>query len=115
MRKTACVTGAASGLGYSLAEILVKNNYLVFAGYHSRIKEELARLREKYPDQVMIERLDVSDIESVKQFKKVIEKEAGHLDLILKGEGKPFEKLAMNRWHVRKRLLMLNCCHFCSI
>lgn len=87
LRKTACVTGAASGLGYSLAEALVKKGYLVFAGYHTRLKPDLARLGEAYPEQVVIGRLDISDLESVKAFKSVILSKTDHLDLMLNNAG----------------------------
>lgn len=87
MRKTACVTGAASGLGVCLAEALVKRGYLVFAGYHSGIKPQLARLMEEYPDGIIAEHLDISDIDSVRKFKKVMENATDHLDLLLNNAG----------------------------
>lgn len=87
MSKNICITGAASGLGYSLVKAFVERGDVVFAGYHSQLKPQLKMLMEQYPAQVIAAKLDVSDLNSVREFKKVIQKQTDHLDILLNNAG----------------------------
>lgn len=87
MKKTVCVTGAASGLGGSLTQELVNRGYYVFAGYHSGIKPQLVALLKEYPDSITAGRLDVSDLESVRSFKNIILQSTDHLDILINNAG----------------------------
>ncbi|KAI5949948.1 AYR1 [Candida theae] len=84
-KKVALVTGASSGIGFATSIELAKRGYVVFAG--ARRLEPMARLREDYG--VNIFKLDVTDLQSVKEAKSYIEKVTGtsYLDILFNNAG----------------------------
>lgn len=64
-QKVALVTGASSGIGYATAIEFAKRGYKVFAG--ARRLEPMQKLKDDHG--VIIFKLDVSDLESVKNAK----------------------------------------------
>ncbi|EEQ44165.1 NADPH-dependent 1-acyldihydroxyacetone phosphate reductase [Candida albicans WO-1] len=84
-QKVALVTGASSGIGYATAIEFAKRGYKVFAG--ARRLEPMQKLKDDYG--VIIFKLDVSDLESVKNAKKFIESETGadYLDFLYNNAG----------------------------
>lgn len=83
-QKVVLVTGASSGIGYATAIELAKRGYKVFAG--ARRLEPMELLQEYG---IIIFKLDVSDLESVKHTKKFIEDKTGekYLDLLFNNAG----------------------------
>ncbi|RCK56268.1 NADPH-dependent 1-acyldihydroxyacetone phosphate reductase [Candida viswanathii] len=79
-QKVALVTGASSGIGYATAIEFAKRGYKVFAG--ARRLEPMQKLKDDYG--VYIFKLDVSDLDSVKDARKLIEAETGddYLDFL---------------------------------
>ena len=86
--KTAIVFGATSGIGKSLTEILVKNNYKV-AITGRRIKN-LEKLKNKYPNQILVKQNDIQQIEDVENIFNEIVAEFKTVDLIVQSSGVGF-------------------------
>ena len=84
-QKVALVTGASSGIGLATAIELAKRGYKVFAC--ARRLEPMADLRDKHG--VIIFKMDVSDLDSVKNAKKFIEDKTGgkYLDILFNNAG----------------------------
>lgn len=84
MSKTACVTGAARGLGLSLTKELLHRGYDVYAaGLHTARSEGLKRLTEAYPDTIHPIELNIADKASVCATAAVIETRTGKLDVLI--------------------------------
>ncbi|MDR1021828.1 MAG: SDR family NAD(P)-dependent oxidoreductase [Prevotellaceae bacterium] len=84
-RRKAIVVGATSGIGRGLAEVLVKNGYLV--GITGRRAEKLAELKAQQPDSFCIAAFDVCDTNSVVQNLEKLVAELGGLDLLVINSG----------------------------
>lgn len=84
-QKVALITGASSGIGFATSIELAKRGYIVFAG--ARRLEPMAKLRDDYG--VKIFKLDVSDLQSVKDARSYIQKETGgsYLDILYNNAG----------------------------
>ena len=84
-QKVALVTGASSGIGFATSIELAKRGYVVFAG--ARRLEPMAKLKEDYG--VKIFKLDVSDLQSVKDARSYIQEETGgnYLDILYNNAG----------------------------
>lgn len=84
-QKVALVTGASSGIGYATAIEFAKRGYKVFAG--ARRLEPMQKLKDDYG--IYIFKLDVSDLDSVKEARKLIESETGgdYLDFLYNNAG----------------------------
>lgn len=83
-QKVALVTGASSGIGFSTALELNKRGYKTFAG-----ARRLEPMKELENAGVIIFKLDVSSLDSVKQAKKFIEEKTGdkYLDILYNNAG----------------------------
>ncbi|MBU9723379.1 MULTISPECIES: SDR family NAD(P)-dependent oxidoreductase [Bacillaceae] len=98
------VTGANRGLGLSFIKLGVEKGYKMIAGIRGDKgkHEDLLKVQAEYPDLVEIVNIDVSDEESIRQAKRVLEK----LDLELDGlinnagvlvdRGKKFDELDLD-------------------
>ncbi|KAK6455720.1 1-acyl dihydroxyacetone phosphate reductase [Scheffersomyces xylosifermentans] len=84
-QKVALITGASSGIGYATAAEFAKRGYKVFAG--ARRLEPMKSLRDNHG--VIIFELDVSNLESVKNAKKLIIEQTGesYLDVLYNNAG----------------------------
>lgn len=87
MKRVACVTGADRGLGLSLVRSLLAKQFLVFAGQFLKESEDLKALKEKYPEQLELIPLDISNKDSVKQAARVIASKTGYVDMIINNAG----------------------------
>jgi NAD(P)-dependent dehydrogenase (short-subunit alcohol dehydrogenase family) len=87
MKRVACVTGADRGLGLSLVRSLLAKQFSVFAGQFFEESEDLKALKEKYPDQLELIPLDISNKDSVKQAARVIASKTGYVDIIINNAG----------------------------
>lgn len=84
----AVVTGASSGIGYSVTNELANRGYVVYAC--ARRVERLDPLVSKHgTDKVKPIKLDISQYDEIKQFKKFLETELldGKLDLLYNNAG----------------------------
>ena len=83
--KVAVVTGSSKGIGQAIAIRLAKDGYLVYVTYftdevggQSTVKEI-----EKKGGKALLHKLDVADEKSVANLMSTIEKESGHLDVLV--------------------------------
>lgn len=83
--KKAIVIGATSGIGKSLAEVLVKNDYAV--GVTGRRIEMLKSLKEKYPDSICHCQMDVQDVAAIESICNNLVHQLGGLDLLIVSAG----------------------------
>lgn len=87
MKKVACVTGADRGLGLSLVRSLLAKQFSVFAGQFLKESEDLKALKERYPEQLELIPLDISNKDSVRQAARVIASKTGYVDIIINNAG----------------------------
>lgn len=73
--KKAIVMGASSGMGYDVAKLLLKDGWQV--GVAARRMDMLEQLKEQFPQQVVTEEIDVTDVDSPTKLKQLIEKLGG--------------------------------------
>jgi short-subunit dehydrogenase len=83
--KKAIVIGATSGIGKSITEILIQDNYAV--GITGRRLELLQSLKEKYPEQICYSQMDVQDLSSIESICNELVNKLGGLDLLIIAAG----------------------------
>lgn len=85
MQKVAIVTGSSKGIGKAIALRLAKDNYYVYVTYLSDQKggEEAVKEIEQNGGKTSLQKVDVRSEQDVTNVMKVIEKEQGHLDLLV--------------------------------
>ena len=83
--KTAIVFGATSGIGKSLTELLVKNNYKV--AITGRRLELLTELKNAYPNQILIKQNDIQQVDEVEKVFNEIVSEFKTVDLVVQSSG----------------------------
>ena len=107
-KPAALVTGAATGIGRSVAIALAKNGYDVVVNY-SR-SEDAAKFTEREAEaagaRTLLYRADVSDDASVRAMLAATEKEFGRLDVLINNAGttvdvepKNFEEMTVDAWN----------------
>lgn len=84
-RKKALVIGATSGIGKGLAQVLVKNNYLV--GITGRRAALLDDLKNEKPDSYFTQVLDVFKTDDIEKSLNVLSDKLGSIDLIIVSSG----------------------------
>lgn len=92
MKLKAYVTGADRGLGLALTEVLLKNNYKVYAGSYLSDWNALDDLKKEYGDSLEIISLDVTEEQSVEEAAKIVKKDTDTLDVLINNAG-----IIMNR------------------
>jgi 3-oxoacyl-[acyl-carrier protein] reductase len=107
-KPAALVTGAATGIGRSVAIALAKNGYDVVVNY-SRSEDAAkftAREAEAAGGRTLLYRADVSDDASVRAMLAATEKEFGRLDVLINNAGttvdvepKNFEEMTVDAWN----------------
>ena len=106
-RKTALVTGAASGIGRSAALALARAGYDVGINYSSSDKAAAATAAEarKLGAKALLLKCDVSDEAGVRAMLKQVEAEFGRLDALINNAGttaawkpKDLESLSLEDW-----------------
>ena len=81
-RKTALITGAATGIGMALAQRLDREGWSVFAGVHRSTPEALVA---GCSDRLVVTPIDVSDPEQIAQAARAGERAVGERGLELRG------------------------------
>lgn len=81
--KTVLITGADRGVGYSLCECFLRENWQVFAGQYMPDWPWLDKLKKRHPERLTILNLDVGSDESVRAAAARIER----LDLLVSNAG----------------------------
>ncbi|MDR0686760.1 MAG: SDR family NAD(P)-dependent oxidoreductase [Dysgonamonadaceae bacterium] len=83
--KRAIVIGATSGIGRGLAEILVKNGYMV--GITGRRTERLEEFKSQYPEACFIKTFDIRETDVIAGRLEELITELGGLDLLVISSG----------------------------
>jgi enoyl-[acyl-carrier protein] reductase III len=103
-QKVAVVTGSSKGIGKAIAIKLAKEGYNVYVTYHTDKTGGIDTLHqiEKFGGKAKLHELDVSNEGNVAQLMKSIEKEYGHLDVLvcnaLKEVSKDIEHSTFEEW-----------------
>ena len=101
--KTALITGASSGIGYSTAIALAKEGAKIVAGAR-RVErlEELKRTIEKMGGEITIQKLDVTQREECDNFAKIAIEKYGSIDILINNAGimplSFFKNLKFDEW-----------------
>ncbi len=82
------ITGASRGIGLSIASLLAREGYIVYAGIRnsSSIEEALA-IQENYPERFHLIELDVINQKSVDQAIQIIQEQQNRLDVLINNAG----------------------------
>jgi len=83
--KKAIVIGATSGIGKSITELLIQNDYVV--GVIGRRTELLQSLKEKNPKQICNSHMDVQELSSIESICNELVQQIGGLDLLIISAG----------------------------
>ena len=87
-RKVAVVTGSSSGIGYATALQLARSGYLTFATMRNPEKRaDLIRAAKNENLPILVEQLDVTDPDSIKDFMTLIGESAGRMDVLVNNAG----------------------------
>ena len=81
MVKTVLITGASRGIGFDLTLHFLKNGYKVFG------TSRTGKIQEIFHDNFEDIKLNLSDIESINELKKIIEKKALKIDILINNAG----------------------------
>lgn len=83
--KKAIIIGATSGIGKSLSEILIRNDYLV--GITGRRDELLISIQKQFPDKIYYKQMDVQDLSTIESICNEVVHQLGGLDLLIISAG----------------------------
>jgi NAD(P)-dependent dehydrogenase (short-subunit alcohol dehydrogenase family) len=87
MPNTVLVTGADRGLGYSLCEGFLMQDWIVFAGQYMPDWPGLTALQAQYPKVLHLLPLDVQSVESTQAAAKAVREQTNHLDMLINNAG----------------------------
>lgn len=82
--KRIIIIGATSGIGYEVAKLYIAKGYRV--GIAGRREEELKKLQSLSPQQIEIQRLDVTDEHATEQLSELIDRTGG-MDIFFLSSG----------------------------
>ncbi|WGH75003.1 SDR family NAD(P)-dependent oxidoreductase [Tenacibaculum tangerinum] len=103
--KTAIIFGATSGIGKSLAETLVKDNYIV--GVTGRRLEKLQALQNDYPNQIIVKQNDIQQVEEVEKVFNELVNELGDVDIVIQSSGVGFVNTELD-WNKENETVQTN-------
>jgi len=92
--KKAIIIGATSGIGKALAEILLRENFMV--GVTGRREALLASLQEQDSSRVFIKKMDVQNVSAIELICDELVNQLGGLDLMIISAGIGEENKALN-------------------
>ncbi|KAK7031071.1 hypothetical protein VNI00_013671 [Paramarasmius palmivorus] len=89
-KKVVLITGANGGIGFELARLLAEKGHKVYIGARNTDagQEAEKRLRDEYRLDAKFVQLDVTDSESIKAAKDLIEKAENRLDVLVNNAGR---------------------------
>ena len=83
MDKVVCITGTNRGLGLELVRQMVKLDYIVYAGWHHNLSEELESLTHQFPGKVYPVEMDIAEDKSVKKAAEYIASHTATLEIVI--------------------------------
>ena len=83
--KNVIVFGATSGIGKSIAKILLNEGYNV--AITGRRLEKLIALKNEYPNQVLVKQNDIQNVKEVEKIFNEIVEEFETIDLVIQSSG----------------------------
>ena len=87
-QKVAVVTGSSSGIGYATALLLARSGYLTFATMRNPAKGgDLIKVTENEKLPIHVEQLDVTDLDSIKDFMSLVGQSVGRIDVLVNNAG----------------------------
>ncbi len=87
MNNIAIVTGASSGLGKEFVKLLVNDKNIDKIFVLARNKANLDNLKSDYGDKITPYPIDLSDINNIKAFGKILEKENATIKILINNAG----------------------------
>lgn len=87
MKNIAIVTGASSGLGKEFVKLLVNDKNIDKIFVLARNKTNLDNLKNDYGDKIIPHPIDLSDINKIKAFGKILEKENETIKILINNAG----------------------------
>lgn len=109
--QTALVTGGARGIGRAVCQMLARERARVAINYaqNEQAAQECLELLEDHAEKAMIVQADVSKPDEVERMVQCIERELGHVDLLVNNAGiaktVPHDQLTFADW---KRMMDIN-------
>ena len=87
MKNVAIVTGASSGLGKEFVKLLVNDKNIDEIFVLARSKDKLNELKTDYGDKIKPYSTDLSDINNIKSFGKILEEEKPNIKILVNNAG----------------------------
>ena len=87
MKNIAIVTGASSGLGKEFVKLLVNDKNIDEIFVLARSKDKLNELKADYGDKIKPYPTDLSDINNIKSFGKILEEEMPNIKILVNNAG----------------------------
>ena len=106
MQKVALVTGSSKGIGQAIAIRLAKDGYFVYVTYLADKAggEKTTGIINENGGKSSLYDLDITSEESVKKLAAAIEKESGHVDVLVSSAerdvAKPIEESTLGEWKI---------------
>jgi NAD(P)-dependent dehydrogenase (short-subunit alcohol dehydrogenase family) len=92
LKRKAYVTGADRGLGLGFVQTLLEQDYQVYAGSFMPEWNELKKMKDRYPEDLVILSLDVSEDESVRNAAEIIKRDTDYLNVIINNAGSAHDR-----------------------
>ncbi|MFJ2649157.1 SDR family NAD(P)-dependent oxidoreductase [Streptomyces sp. NPDC087420] len=111
--KTWLITGSSQGLGRAVAEEVLAAGQNVVAT--ARNPDVLRDLADKYGDQVLLQRLDVTDFGQAEEAVRAAVDTFGHLDVVVNNAGYadmiPFEEITLDNFRAQVETIFFGTVH----
>ena len=103
--KNAIVFGATSGIGKSVTKILINEGYKV--AVTGRRLENLEALKKEYPDQILVKKNDIQELDALEKTFNEIVSEFKTIDLVIQSSGVGFVNPKLD-WEKENQTILTN-------
>jgi NAD(P)-dependent dehydrogenase (short-subunit alcohol dehydrogenase family) len=120
---TVLITGSNRGIGLALArEFLRQGDQVAATARHPEKAAELQQLTAEFPDDLVIEAMDIGDPASVERVRGVVEKSFGKLNIIINNAGifpekgdEPLETLDLKHFETAFNINVIGAARVCQV